>query len=184
LRRTATVRESLIYLGATARPEEAVLRLVELYRDGHWVRYGTNVRDPAGLPAEYVPLLYAERWRIEEAFNVVKRLLGLAYRWSGAENAIQIQVWATWLLYAVLQDLTAEVAAGLQRPVGAVSAEMVFRALYHYTQASQHDPTLEVVAYVVGKANALDLLKARWRPPAPVTAREPLDFSAETLTCH
>jgi Transposase DDE domain len=184
LRRTATVRESLIRLGATARPDEAVLRLVELYHEGRWRRYVTNVTDPAALPAAYVPLLYAERWRIEEAFNLVKRLLGLAYSWSGAENAIQIQVWATWLLYAVLQDLTDEVAAGLGRPVGAVSVEMVFRALYHYTQASQHDPTLEVVAYLVRKADELDLLKAQWRPPASLPAVEPLDFSAETLTCQ
>ena len=183
LRRTATVRESLIRLGATARPDEAVVRLVELYRGGRWVRYVTNVCDPMALPAEYVPLLYAERWRIEEAFNLVKRLLGLAYSWSGAENAIQSQVWATWLLYAVLQDLTDEVAEHLRRPVGALSVEMLFRALYHYMQAYQKDRTLEVVAYLANKAEELDLIKARWRPPTPLPALEPLDFSAETLTC-
>lgn len=184
VRRTATVRESLIRLGATARPEEALVRLVELYRGGNWVRYVTNVCDPALLPAEYVPLLYAERWRIEEAFNLVKRLLGLAYSWSGAENAIQIQVWATWLMYAVLQDLTDEVAERLVRPVGAVSVEMLFRALYHYMQAYQKDRTLDVVTYLADKAAELDLLKARWRAPAPLPALEPLDFSVETLTCQ
>jgi hypothetical protein len=183
LRRTATVRESLIRLGASARPDEAVVRLVELYHEGRWRRYLTNVVDPAALPAEYLPLLYAERWRIEEVFALVKRLLGLAYSWSGAENAIQIQVWATWLLYAVVQDLTDEVAAGLGRPVGAVSGEMVFRALYHYTQAYQHDPTLEVVAYLVRKADELDLLKARWRPPARLPVLEPRDRAAATVAC-
>jgi len=128
--------------------------------------------------------LYAERWRIEEAFHLVKRLLGLAYSWSGAENAIQIQVWATWLLYAVVQDLTDEVAERLGRPVGAVSVEMVFRALYHYTQAYQHDRTLEVMAYVANKAAELDLIKAQWRLPTPLPTLEPLDNEAKTLTCH
>src|SRR5207249_6518342 len=39
---------------------------------------------------------------IEDAFNVVKRLLGLAYFWTGSENGVTVQLWATWLLYAVL----------------------------------------------------------------------------------
>ena len=39
-----------------------------------------------------------------------KRLLGLAYFWVGSENGVQLQVWATWLLYAVLVDMTDAVA--------------------------------------------------------------------------
>lgn len=34
--------------------------------------------------------LYWQRWRIEDAFNAVKRLLGLAYFWGGSTNAVQV----------------------------------------------------------------------------------------------
>ena len=42
--------------------------------------------------------LYRQRWRIEDAYAIVKRLLGLAYFWCGAQNAVELQLWATWLL--------------------------------------------------------------------------------------
>jgi hypothetical protein len=46
---------------------------------GKWHRYLTNVCDPDVLPTVYVVALYWQRWRIEDAYLVVKRLLGLAY---------------------------------------------------------------------------------------------------------
>jgi hypothetical protein len=36
--------------------------------------------------------------------------LGLAYFWVGAQNGVALQLWATWLLYAILVDLTDAVA--------------------------------------------------------------------------
>jgi len=50
--------------------------------------------------------LYRQRWRIEDAFLTVKSLLGLSYFFCAADNAVNLQVWATWILYAVLVDLT------------------------------------------------------------------------------
>lgn len=44
-------------------------------------------------------------------------MLGLSYFWSGAQNAVELQVWATWLLYAVLVDLTDAVAEAIHRSV-------------------------------------------------------------------
>ncbi len=35
------------------------------------------------LPPYVVIDLYHKRWRIEDAFNTVKRLLGLSYLWTG-----------------------------------------------------------------------------------------------------
>jgi len=67
------------------------LRLVEWQHNGTWYRYLTNVVDPRQLPAEYVVALYWQRWRIEDAFNSVKRLLGLAYFWTGSINGVQVQ---------------------------------------------------------------------------------------------
>ena len=49
--------------------------------------------------------LYRGEARIEEAFNTVKRLLGLSYLWTGSINGVKLQVWATRLFYAVLVDL-------------------------------------------------------------------------------
>jgi hypothetical protein len=89
------------------------------------------------LSAEDVAALYRQRWRIEDAFAVVKRLLGLAYVWVGSANGIQTQVWATWLRYTMLVDLTDEVAAHLGQPFAAVSLEMVDQGLSHFTHAFQ-----------------------------------------------
>jgi IS4 transposase len=68
------------------------------------------VLDPTDLPPFVVADLYRRRWRIEEAFSTVKRLLGLSYLWTGSLNGIQLQIWATWLFYAVLVDLGDAVA--------------------------------------------------------------------------
>ena len=87
-------------------------------------------------PADVVDL-YGRRWRIEEALLLTKRLLGLSYLWSGAWHAIALQVWATWLLYAALVDLTDAVAEELDQPLDAVSVEMVYRGLYHFSVAVQ-----------------------------------------------
>jgi hypothetical protein len=57
------------------------------------------------LPAVYIAALYLLRWRIEDAFNIAKRLLGLAYFWNGSQQGVRLQIWATWILYAILVDL-------------------------------------------------------------------------------
>ena len=63
------------------------------------------------LPPYVVAELYGRRWRIEEAFNTVKRLLDLSYIWTVSLNGIKLQLWVTWLFYAVLIDLGDAIAA-------------------------------------------------------------------------
>ena len=160
LHASADRHDLLIRLGA--RPAQRCahpLRLVEVRHQGRWYRYLTNVTDPQRLPADYVVALYGERWRVEDAFNAAKRLLGLAYFWTGAANGVQVQVWATWLLYAVLIDLTDAVAEALQQPVAALSLEMVYRGLYHFTQAAHRGDADDPVAYLAAHATLLGLLK-------------------------
>ena len=72
--------------------------------------------DPLILPPYVVADLYGRRWRIEEAFNTVKRLLGLSYLWTGSLNGIKLQLWGTWLFYAVLVDLGDAVALEVSLP--------------------------------------------------------------------
>jgi len=181
VRRTATLRDEIVTLGSAATACTQPMRLIQVCYQGHWYRYITNVLDPAVLPAEYVVALYGHRWRIEEAFAVVKRLLGLAYFWTGGENGITVQVWATWILYVVLVDLRDAVAEELAQPADALSLEMVYRALYHFTQAYHRGETTDPIAYLAAEAKGLGLLKQK-RPRA--VARLPdLTTGADPLTC-
>jgi hypothetical protein len=76
---------------------QAHVRLVEVRFERQWYRYLTSVIDPRILPAWVVADMYPRRWRIEEAFFIVKRVLNLAYLWTGSENGVLLQVWSTWL---------------------------------------------------------------------------------------
>jgi hypothetical protein len=153
--------DQVIWLGSGATRCAHPLRLVGVRHAGVWRRYLTNVRDPATLPAADVAALYACRWTCEEAFHAVKRLLGLAYFYLGAANAVQTQLAMTWLLYAALVDLTDAVAAALHRPAATLSLEMVYRGLYHFTQAVARGlaTTADPVAYLAANAPWLGILK-------------------------
>jgi hypothetical protein len=156
------MRDLLVSVGSCATSQcQHPLRLVEWQHNGKWYRYLTNVVDPKQLPAEYVVALYWQRWRIEDAFNIVKRLLGLAYFWTGSINGVQVQVWATWILYAVLVDLTDAVAQALDKPFQALSMEMVYRGLYHFTQAYHRGTADDPVAYLAANAASLAIIKRK-----------------------
>jgi Transposase DDE domain len=162
LRANAQVHDLIVWVGSGSESRCAhPLRLVEWQHQGKWYRYLTNVVEPGMLPAEYVVALYWQRWRIEDAFNIVKRLLGLAYFWTGSINGIQVQVWATWLLYTVLVDLTDAVAQALNKPFQALSPEMVYRGLYHFTQAHHRGKADDVVAYLAADAEGLGIIKRK-----------------------
>ena len=162
LRASENLRDRLVWVGSGSESCcQHLLRLVEVRYAGKWYRYLTNVVDPKMLPSEYVVALYWQRWRIEDAFNIVKRLLGLAYFWTGSLNGVQTQVWATWIIYAVLVDLTDAVAEALDKPFRAVSIEMVYRGLYHFTQAYHRGDAEEPVAYLAAKAERLGILKRK-----------------------
>jgi hypothetical protein len=156
---TATVRDSLIWIG----PEDSrqLVRLVEVLYGKTWYRYLSNELDAERLPAAYLVALYWQRWRIEDAYAIVKRLLGLAYFWCGAQNAVEIQIWATWLLYTVLVDLTDNVAEALRQPFAAISIEMVYRSLYFFTQAHHHGQADDIVAYLAANSKLLGIVKRK-----------------------
>ena len=164
LEETAQVRDRVVWIGSGADRQQ--VRLVEVRVGRTWRRYLTSEVDPERLPAGHVAALYGERWRIEEAYLLVKRLLGLAYFWTGSENGVQLQLWATWLLYAVLIDLTDAVAERLNRPFAALSVEMTYRGIYHFTVAYQQGNATDPVAYLAEHAVRLGVLKrARKRKP-------------------
>ena len=153
--------DALITLGVGKSQRAVPLRVVCVLYAGMWHRYLTNVTDPQILPTEYVVALYWQRWRIEEAYLIVKRLLGLSYFATTHQNGVMAQVWATWILYAVLTDLTDAVAQELQQPFALVSIEMVFRGLYHFTQAYSKGKADDPIVYLAEKASELAILKAK-----------------------
>ena len=159
LLQTAAARDQIVWIGTGDARQQ--VRLIEVLWHGAWHRYLTNALDPTRLPPQYAVALYAHRWRIEDAFNAVKRLLGLAYFWVGSANGVELQIWATWLLYAVLVDLTDAVAEVLDRPFAALSLEMVYRSLYFFTSAFQRGAATDVVDYLAAQAKHLGILKRK-----------------------
>jgi len=159
LYRSANVQDLLVWVGSGT--DRQLLRLVKVRCRGKWYRYLTNELDPERLPIAYVVALYWQRWRIEDAYAIVKRLLGLAYFWTGAENGVCLELWATWMLYAVLVDLTDAVAEALQKPFAAISLEMVYRSLYFFGQAVLRGEATDLIAYLVANAKSLGLLKRK-----------------------
>lgn len=155
--KTSQIHDYLVWIGAGQ--ERQLLRLVKLYYQGQWFEFLTNELDPHCLPAPYIAALYGHRWRIEDAFNIVKRLLGLAYFWTGSQNGVELQLWATWLVYMVLLDLSDAVAEALHKPLVAISMEMVYRGLYHFGQAYARGQADDPVAYLVLHAELLGLVK-------------------------
>lgn len=136
------------------------VRLVSVLWGKTWYRYLTNVLDPEQLSAQQVCELYRNRWQIEQAFLLTKRLLGLAYLWVGDSNGIQIQILSTWIFYAVLNQLCTEVAVALGQPKERISTEMVFRALYHFSRAVLRGETSDVVSYLTQHQKLFGLVKS------------------------
>jgi hypothetical protein len=154
LSQSSSHRDTLIRLGTGYQGNPILnLRLVEIRHGRSWYRYLTSVLEPKVLPPFVIGDLYSRRWRIEESFLLLKRLLGLSYLWTGSVNGIKLQLWATWLLYSVLIDLSDEVADELTLPFDSISVEMVFRGIYHFTQALNQGFATNIIAYLTAPEN-------------------------------
>lgn len=143
-----SLRDRLVKIGSgTKKTPFVTLRLIEVRVGKVWHSYLTSVLEPEILPPYVVIDLYQKRWRIEDAFNTVKRLLGLSYLWTGSINGIKLQIWATWLFYAVLVDLGDAVAEELSLPFDRISLEMIYRGLYYFHGASNRGEAQDPVKY-------------------------------------
>ena len=148
------IHDRKIRLGSgTEKTPYVPLRLIEVRSGKTWHSYLTSVLDPLILPPYVVADLYRRRWRIEEAFNIVKRLLGLSYLWTGSINGVQLQIWGTWLFYAILVDLGDAVADELSLPFERISLEMIYRGLYHFSVAHQKGLASNPVKYFASPEN-------------------------------
>ncbi len=149
-----SIRDRLIQMGSgTKKAPYITLRLIEIRSKTIWHSYLTSVIDPSILPPYVVADLYGKRWRIEEAFNTVKRLLGLSYLWTGSVNGIKLQLWGTWLFYAVLVDLGDAVADEMTLPFDRISLEMIYRGLYHFYVAHHKGLANDPIKYFSAPEN-------------------------------
>ena len=171
---TPTLKDRLVLLGSGQKGTPILkLRIVAVLVDTHWHRYLTSVLDPLILPPFVVADLYRRRWRIEDAFNTAKRLLNLSYLWTGSVNGIQLQIWATWLFYAVLVDLGDAIADQMALPFERISLEMLFRGFYHFITAFNNGLASDLVAYFAAPENQdLGVVK-RIRDKIPILILSP-----------
>lgn len=155
-------RDEIIEMGRwRSNPCQHPVRLVSVQWGTQWYCYLTNVLDTKQLSAREVCDLYRRRWRIEDAFKLTKRLLGLAYLWVADTTGVQVQIFATWIFYTVLNELCAEVAVALHQPIERISMEMVFRGLYHYAQALNRGESCSAVEFLCQHHQSLGIVKAR-----------------------
>ena len=85
--------------------------------------------------------------------------------WTGSINGVKLQVWATWLFYAVLVDLGDAVADELALPFDRISLEMVYRGLYHFSVAFDKGKAIDPVLYFAASENQdLDVVKTLRKP--------------------
>ena len=162
LHKSAHLHDALVLLGQDQLP----MRLAEMQYKGKWHRYLTSELDSERLPPLYIVALYWQRWRIEDAYKTVKRLLGLAFFWVGSVNGIALQLCTTWLMYAILVDLADDVADPLSIPFNQISLEMVYRSLYFCTTAFHRGESDNPVAYLADNAKLFGLIKRKRKPDA------------------
>jgi IS4 transposase len=153
-------RDAIIQVGQYRSPPCTYpLRMVSVLWQGAWYRYLTNVLAPQMLSARQVCELYRRWWRSEDAFALTKRLLDLAYVWTGSTNAVQLQIYATLIFYTVLVTVCQQVAQALGEPLERISVEMVFRAFYHYSRAVQRGESDHLVPFLAEHAKLLGIVK-------------------------
>jgi hypothetical protein len=147
-------RDRIIWLGKHRADRAAhPVRYVEVFVDGQWLGYVTNVLQPSQLNAKQVWGLYAMRWTIEMAFATIKRSLGMAYLRPAGANAMLIQIWSTLLVYQLLQSVRLEVAASQGWREDEISWEMLMRRVGWYAQEAPPIPLSEWLCLHADKLN-------------------------------
>ena len=175
-------RDELIELGQyRSNPCIHPLRLVSVLWGKTWYTYLTNVLEPTRLTPQQVCDLYRRRWRIEDAFSLTKRLLGLSYLWGCGSNGVKIQLYSTWIFYVLLMDLCAQVAVALRQPLESISVEMVFRSLFHFSRARQQGRATDLVSFLVTYVKSFGLVKSMRIRQRQIQAHS-LDIWADALT--
>jgi hypothetical protein len=156
--------DALIWLGAhRADRAKHAARLVQFRHGATLHRYVTNVLDPTLLPMAEAARLYARRWDIELAFNLIKTHLGLHLLWGAKPTVVLQQVWAALILAQVLQALRLEIAGRAGVDPFEVSLPLLVEYLPYFAYRG-----LDPVAVFVEQGRALGFIR-----PWPSRRRRP-----------
>lgn len=167
--------DGLVFLGAHRADRAAhAVRLVSFPVGPASYQYITNVLDPAALSVRDIAHLYARRWDIEMAINLVKTHLGLHLLWSSKEVTVLQQVWAVLIIGQVLQALRLEVAGRARVDPFDVSMELLVRWMPQYGYDGE-DP----VAAFVCQGREMGFIRPSRRtvikaPPIPLEEIAPM----------
>jgi hypothetical protein len=174
--------EAIVWLGAhRAAKAKYAVRLVQFRHHGTLFRYVTNVLDPTVLAMAEVARLYARRWDIELAFNLIKTQLKLHLLWGAKPVVVLQQVWAVLIIAQVLQALRVEIAGKAGVDVDDVSLPLLVRYLPYLAQRG-----LDPVATIVERGAAMRIIRPASRtvivapavPPEAITPVPP-DLAVE-----
>jgi IS4 transposase len=147
--------DGLVWLGKyRADRSKHLVRLVCFRHGQHLRQYLTNVRDPAQLPVAEIARLYARRWDIEMAFQLVKEHLGIRLWWSTKDVVIHQQLYAVLILAQIVQALRLEIAVRAGVDLFEVSVPLLVRYLPQFA-ARGEDP----VAVFVERGRAAGFIR-------------------------
>ncbi len=179
------VLDALVWLGAyRADRARYLVRLVQIPHGKQVRRYITNVDDPRQLSMAEIAQLYARRWDIEMAVQLVKQHLRLGLLWSSKSVVVQQQIWAVVIIAQIVQALRIEAAVRAGVDLFDVSFPFLVRYLPRYAAAG-HDPLTafledgEALGFIRPSrrvqisAPLPDLCAYQWPPPELVRERTP-----------
>lgn len=147
--------DGLVWLGAYRADQAKHLVRLMRFRQGAQLRqYITNVRDPELLPLAEIARLYARRWDIEMAIQLVKEHLGVRVWWSTKDTVIHQQLYAVLIIAQIVQALRLEIAARAAVDVFDVSLSLLVRYLPRFA-ARGEDP----VAVFVERGRAAGFIR-------------------------
>jgi len=119
------------WLGTTKQPRRFAVRRIRLHRsDGKKksdVVLITNLRDARDLPAVDLLELYLNRWGIEQVFQDVTEVFGLAHLIGTTPKAAIFQLAFCLLLYNIIQLHRAWIAEDQRRDASGISPEKLFQ---------------------------------------------------------
>ena len=122
--------DALIWLGSYRANRAAhPVRLVCFTLAGTRYRYVTNVLSPSHLSMQQIAQLYARRWDIEMAFNLLKSELGLHLWWGARPELVMVQLWVALILAQLLYAVQSSLALQAQVEPSEVSMHVLVELL-------------------------------------------------------
>ena len=115
------------------------------------------------------------------------------YLWTGSVNGVKLQLWGTWLFYAVLVDFSDAIADEMALPFDRISLEMVYRGLDHFYVAHHKGLATDPIKYFAAPENQeLGVVKSIRKPfkkliiapfPERASRQEQFFFEPSAQTC-